>query len=151
VIDPTTTNTGTSMHGMTHTEGGDQPGVQKCVTFSMSKFAALLERLLATPEGAGSLLDNCGILGFTECTEGRSHNATTAPGIPMIVAGRAGGSLVHPGIHYKSPAKGDLPSEGNGRNVSVVPLTLMQALGTGITSWGEGPGQAMKVISELLV
>ena len=24
-IDPTTTNTGTSMHGFTHTEGGDQP------------------------------------------------------------------------------------------------------------------------------
>jgi Protein of unknown function (DUF1552) len=151
VIDPTTTNTGTSMHGMTHTEAGDQPGVQKCVTFSMSKFAALLERLLATPEGAGSLLDNCGILGFTECTEGRSHNAMNPPGIPMIVAGRAGGSLVHPGIHYKSPGKGDQPSEGNGRNVSVVPLTLMQALDTGITSWGQGPGQATKVISELLV
>jgi Protein of unknown function (DUF1587) len=151
VIDPTTTNTGTSMHGMTHSEGGDQPGVQKCVTFSMSKLAALLERLLATPEGAGSLLDNCAILGFTECTEGRSHNAMSQPGIPMIVAGRAGGSLVHPGIHYKSPDKGDQPSEGNGRNVSVVPLTLMQALDTGITSWGEGPGQATKVISELLV
>jgi hypothetical protein len=151
VIDPTTTNTGTSMHGMTHSEGGDQPGVQKCVTFSMSKLAALLERLLATPEGAGSLLDNCGILGFTECTEGRSHNAMSQPGIPMIVAGRAGGSLVYPGIHYKSPDKGDQPSEGNGRNVSVVPLTLMQALDTGITSWGEGPGQATKVISELLV
>src|SRR5262249_7049193 len=94
-IDPTTTNTGTSMHGMTHSEGGDQPGVQQCVTFSMSKLAALLERLLATPEGTGSLLDNCAILAFSECTEGRSHNATTAPGIPMIVAGRGGGSLVH--------------------------------------------------------
>ena len=44
----------------------------------MTKFAALLERLLATPEGAGSLLDNCAILGFTECTEGRTHNAQTS-------------------------------------------------------------------------
>jgi hypothetical protein len=150
-IDPTTTNTGTSMHGMTHTEAGDQPGVQKCVTFSMSKFAALLEKLLATKEGSGSLLDNSAILGFTECTEGRSHNATSQPGIPMLVAGRAGGSLVHPGIHYKSPMQGDQPSETNGRNVSVVPLTLMQALGTGITTWGKGAGKATKVISELLV
>ena len=29
--------------------------------------------------------------------------------------------------------------------------TLRIGLGTGITSWGEGPGQATKVISELLV
>jgi hypothetical protein len=149
-IDPTTTNTGTSMHGFTHQEGGDQPNVQKCVTFSMSKFATLLERLLALPEGAGTLLDNCAILGFTECSEGRTHNAQNQPGIPMIVAGRAGGALVHPGIHYQSPPKGDLASEGNGRNVSVVPLTLMQAMGTGITSFGAGAGLATKVITELL-
>jgi len=149
-IDPTTTNTGTSMHGLTHTEGGDQPNVQKCVTFSMSKLAALLERLLATPEGTGSLLDGCAILGFTECIEGRSHDATHQPGLPLIVAGRAGGGLVHPGIHYRSPLQGDAASESRGRNVSVVPLTLMQALGTGIPSWGVGAGQATKPISELL-
>jgi hypothetical protein len=151
MIDPTTTNTGTSMHGFTHSEGGDQPNVQKCVQFSMAKFAALLERLLATPEGSGSLLDNCAILGFTECSEGRSHNAMNQPGIPFIVAGGGGGSLVHPGIHYKSPMQGDSASETNGRNVSVVPLTLMQALGTGITTWGTDAGKATKVIAELLV
>jgi hypothetical protein len=150
MIDPTTTNTGTSMHGFTHQEGGDQPNVQTCITFSMSKFANLLERLLAAPEGAGTLLDNCAILGFTECSEGRTHNAQNQPGIPMIVAGRAGGALVHPGIHYASPLMGDAPNERNGRNVSCVPLTLMQAMGTSITSWGTGAGLATKVISELL-
>jgi hypothetical protein len=72
------------------------------------------------------------------------------PGIPVIIAGRAGGSLIHPGIHYQSPLRGDAASETKGRNVSVVPLTLMQALGTGITSWGSGAGKASKVISELL-
>jgi hypothetical protein len=150
-IDPTTTNTGTSMHGFTHQEAGDQPNVQTCVTFSMSKFANLLERLLALKEGAGTLLDNCAILGFTECSEGRTHNAQNQPGIPMIVAGGGGGTLVHPGIHYASPLKGDAPNETNGRNVSCVPLTLMQAMGTGITSFGTGAGLATKVISELLV
>jgi len=54
-------------------------------------------------------------------------------------------------VDYKSPTQGDLPSEKNGRNVSIVPLTLMEALGTGITSWGTGAGQATKVIAELLV
>jgi hypothetical protein len=150
-IDPLDTNTGTSMHGMTHSEGGEQPGVQKCVSYAMAKFAALLERLLATRDGTGSLLDSCAIFGFTECSEGRSHNAAEQPGIPIIVAGRGGGSLVHPGIHYKSPLQGDLQSETKGRNVSVVPLTLMQALGTGITSWGTGLGKATEVITELLV
>ena len=150
MIDPTTTNTGTSMHGYTHQEGGDQPNVQKCVTYSMSKFASLLERLLALTEGAGTLLDNCAILGFTECSEGRTHNAQNQPGIPMIVAGRAGGALVHPGIHYASPMKGDAANETVGRNVSCVPLTLMQAVDTGITSFGAGAGLATKVISELL-
>jgi hypothetical protein len=149
-IDPTTTNTGTSMHGFTHQEPGDQPNVQTCVKFSMSKLANLLERLLALQEGAGTLLDNCAILGFTECSEGRSHNAQNQPGIPMIVAGRAGGALVHPGIHYASPMTGDAPNENNGRNVSCVPLTLMQAMGTGVTSWGSEAGLATKVISELL-
>lgn len=151
MIDPTTTNTGTSMHGFTHSEGGDQPNVQKCVMFSMQKFAAFLTRLKNTPEGDGTLLDNCAILGFTECSEGRSHNAMEQPGIPFIIAGRGGGALVHPGIHYKSPLRGDASSESKGRNASVVPLTMMQALGTGITSWGVAEGKATKVISELLV
>jgi Protein of unknown function (DUF1552) len=150
-IDPTTSNTGTSMHGFTHNEGGEQPNVQKCVTFAITKLAALLERLMAIQEGAGNLLDNCAILGFTECTEGRSHNAQNQPGIPMLIAGRAGGSLVHPGIHFRSSNTGDTASETKGRNVSCVPLTLMQAVGAGIPTWGAGAGLATKVISELLV
>jgi hypothetical protein len=44
-MDPNDTNTGTSMHAFTHTDGGSQPNVQKCVTFAMGKLAAFLERL----------------------------------------------------------------------------------------------------------
>jgi hypothetical protein len=151
--DPATTNTGSSMHGMTHEEGGDQPGVQECVLYSMQNFATLIERLRDIPEGDGNVLDNCAILAFTDVDEGQSHNylqSSSLNGLPMIVAGRAGGALVHPGIHYRSPQQGDEPGEGSGRNASVVPLTIMQALGTGITSFGEGPGQATAVIDELL-
>jgi hypothetical protein len=151
VIDPTTTDTGTSMHAMTHQQGGDQPGVQTCVRFAMTKLAGLLERLKGIPEATGNVLDNCAILAFSECTEGRGHNATQPPGIPMLVAGRAGGRLVYPGVHYRSAAVGDKPSETRGRNVSCVPLTIMQALSTGITTWGTAAGQATRPISELLV
>lgn len=149
-IDPNTTDTGTSMHAYTHYEGGDQPNVRICVNFAMTKLALMLERLKATPEGDGNLLDNCGIFAFTECTEGRGHNATVAPGIPIIIAGRAGGRLVHPGIHWVSPGQGTEPGEDRGRNVSAVPLTLMRALDTGLTRWGNEQGQATQVIDELL-
>jgi uncharacterized protein DUF1552 len=150
-LDPNSTDTGTSMHAFTHYEGGDQPNVQICVTYAMTKLALMIQRLKDTPEGVGSLLDNCGILAFTECTEGRGHNATVAPGIPIIIAGRAGGSLVHPGVHYVSPPQGDQPGEDRGRNVSCVPLTLMKALDTGLISWGDAEGRATSVIQELLV
>ncbi|MFO0727327.1 MAG: DUF1552 domain-containing protein [Myxococcota bacterium] len=150
-LDPNTTDTGTSMHAYTHYEGGDQPNVAICVNYAMTKLALMLERLKNTPEGAGNLLDNCGIFAFSECTEGHTHNATVAPGIPILVAGRAGGALVHPGIHWVSPGQGDGPGENRGKNVSAVPLTLMQALGTGITSWGNDEGRATRVIQELLV
>ena len=95
-------------------EGGDQPNVQKSVAVAMSNFASLIERLLATPDGGISLLHNSAILGFSECSEGKSHNAMEQPGIPCIVAGRGGGSLVHPGIHYKSP-HGPLTAEHESR------------------------------------
>src|SRR5262249_42877715 len=65
----------TSMHAMTHTEPGDQPNVHQCVMFSMSHYAALLERLAALPEGDGNLLDNCAIFGFSEVSEGATHHA----------------------------------------------------------------------------
>ncbi|MBX7100128.1 MAG: DUF1552 domain-containing protein [Myxococcaceae bacterium] len=151
VLDPNDSNTGTSMHAYTHQDGGDQPNVQKCVTYAMSKLAALLEKLKATPEGTGNLLDACAIMAFSEHTEGRTHNSTQPPGIPVLIAGRAGGALVHPGIHYKAPLQGDRASETRGRNVSAVPLTLMQAVDAGISTWGVAEGQATKVISELLV
>lgn len=150
-LDPNSTDTGTSMHAFTHYEGGDQPNVQICVRYAMTKLALMLERLKDTPEGAGNLLDNCGIMAFSECTEGHTHNATQAPGIPIILAGRAGGRLVHPGIHYVSPAQGDAASEDRGRNVSCVPLTLMHALDTGHTAWGSDQGRATEPIRELLL
>ena len=74
-IDPTTTNTGTSMHGMTHSEGGDQPSVQKCVDLLDDEVRRAARAPARHARGRRSLLDNCAILGFTECTEGRSHNA----------------------------------------------------------------------------
>ncbi|MFO0593912.1 MAG: DUF1552 domain-containing protein [Myxococcaceae bacterium] len=149
-IDPNTTDTGTSMHAFTHWEGGDQTNVGKCVQYAMTRFALLLEKLKATPEGTGNLLDACGIMGFTECTEGRGHNATQPPGIPILIAGKLGGRLVHPGIHFVSPTPGS-GAEPRGRNVSAVPLTLMTALDTGLTTWGTAEGKATSPISELLV
>ena len=59
--------------------------------------------------------------------------------------------LKHPGVHYRSPLQGELASETRGRNVSAVPLTMMQAVDAGITSWGNAAGRATQLISEPLV
>jgi hypothetical protein len=46
----------------------------------------------------------------------------------ILVAGRGGGFLKYPGIHFR----------GNGQNTSDVLLSAMQAAGTGVTSVGAG-------------
>jgi hypothetical protein len=120
----------TEHHGLSHDEGGDQPQMHAVTTFIMGKLATFLERLKATPEGAGNLLDNCAILASSDVAEGQPHSIND---YPIIVAGRAGGALVHPGIHYRS---------GNGENTSNVLLALLQAMDLDVSEYGNGPGRS---------
>jgi hypothetical protein len=58
----------------------------------------------------------------------------------MLLAGSAGGK-VKPGIHVA----------GAGSPVSRLGLTVQQALGMPVDSWGQGSLQTSKPISEILV
>ncbi len=62
-------------------------------------FAYLLERLQATPDGDGTLLDNSLILYGSGMSDGNSHNHTP---LPFVVAGGAAGRL-EGGRHIKAP------------------------------------------------
>lgn len=117
-----------SHHTMTHDEPGDQPLVHAATVFIVGQFARLLEIFQATPEGAGNLLDSCAILGTTDLPEGKDHGWND---YPILVAGRAGGALRHPGVHYRSRT---------GENTSIVPLTLLRAVGLPLETFGRRGG-----------
>jgi len=98
--------------------------------------AYLISKLKSVTVGAGTLLDQCAILFTTEVQEGRNH---LTDNIPMIVAGRAGGAL-RTGQHIHAA----------GESTSKVHLTLLEALGVPVTSFGAGPGLATDTVPELL-
>jgi len=113
-------------HTYTHIEPGEQPLVQKHILLHMQQIAYLIAKLKAVTVGAGTLLDQCAILFSTDVQEGLNH---LTDNMPMIVAGRAGGAL-KTGLHVA----------GAGANTSNVHLTLLQAVGAPVTSFGGGPG-----------
>jgi hypothetical protein len=124
-------------HGLTHDEAGDQPTVNAINAFIVSKFATFLERLQQTAEGTGNLLDRSAILASSDVAEGQPHSLRD---YPILVAGRAGGVLRYPGVHYRSTTR---------ENTSKVLLTMLQAVGMPLTSFGTGGGLTSEVVSAI--
>ncbi len=58
--------------------------------FHVEQFAAFLKRLKATPEGKGTLLDNCMIVYGSAIADGNRH---THHDLPVVLAGRGGGTI----------------------------------------------------------
>ena len=129
-----------SLHQIAHDERASgpelQPTVHAATIYKIEQMAYFLERLRQTPEGAGNLLDSCGILCTTELSEGYTHSNDE---FPIIVAGKAGGALKG-GYHYRSPNK---------ENTSKVLLTLLRAMGDPRPSFGVDAGRTSDVIPEL--
>jgi hypothetical protein len=121
---------GTEHHGLSHDEPGDQPQMHEITTFIMAKLGSFLQRLKDTPEGDGNLLDRSAILASSDTAEGQPHSIND---YPIIIAGRANGALVHPGIHYRS---------SNGENTTNALLALLQAMDLQVTEYGNGPGRS---------
>ena len=65
--------------------------------FHARQVSYILQRLKATPEGNGSLLDNCMIVYGAGISDGNRHNNEN---LPIIVAGGAGGAI-RPGRHIR--------------------------------------------------
>lgn len=94
--------------------------------FTIDQFAYLLNHLRETPDGTSNLLDNCAILAGSDCMDGWSHDFDQWRHLACLVAGGGGGRLVHPGIHTVQ----------EGRNISDVALTVLQAVVPEVTSIG---------------
>ena len=127
----------TEHHGLSHDEPGDQPQMHRITTFIMAKLATFLERLRDTPEGDGNLLDRCAILASSDTAEGQPHSIND---YPIVVAGRANGALVHPGIHYRS---------SSGENTTDVLLALLQAMDLEVEEYGNGGGRSTRPLAAI--
>ena len=122
-------------HTLTHNEGGSQPIVDRSIRYIMGNFAKFIQRLADLKEGAGSVLDNCAIMGYSEVAQGSNHSRRD---IPLIIAGRAGGAL-RTGLHHR----------GSRESATKVHLTLARAVGLNWSSFGEDENRVDSTISQI--
>lgn len=130
-----------SHHQLTHDEPVDrdlgyQPRSTAFSQISMRAWARFVEKLATTPEGDGSLLDNCLVMAHSDHSFAKSH---LVAGIPVMVAGKAAGRVT-PGVHVR----------GNGEPASRIGLTMLQVMGVQVSRWGTGSLQTSQPISEIL-
>ena len=114
-------------HQMTHDESVDrslgyQPRSQRFLVEAMGCWRYLLNALDSIPEGDGTLLDNLAIFAHSGTEFPKQHGTQN---IPIMVAGSAGGRL-QPGQHIA----------GGASPISRVALTLQQAFGVPVSTWG---------------
>ena len=130
-----------SFHQLTHEEPVDPKlGYQPQSTFfiekSIAAYGTLLQKMAAVKEGDRTLLDNSLVLATSESNFAKLH---TIENLPILVAGTGGGKWKS-GQHIAG--KGD-PS-------SRVGLTIQQALGMPVDSWGSDAMKTSKPFTEVL-
>jgi hypothetical protein len=130
-----------SFHDLTHSEPVDpklgyQPGAAFFTENSMAAFGQFLGMCEAVKEGAGTLLDHSLILATSDTNDARVHSIDS---LPIMVAGTAGGK-------WKSGGH----MAGKGDPSSRIGLTVQQALGMPVGSWGSGAMLTSKPISEVI-
>ncbi len=80
-------------HGLSHEPNSNQDAranLVKIYTWYADRFAYLLDRLAAVPEGDGTVLDNTLVVWGSEIGVGNSH---TFENVPFVLAGGAGGAI----------------------------------------------------------
>jgi len=134
---------GSSMtfHLYTHEESADpklgyQPEATSFMLHCAEGFRDVIAALDEIREGPGTLLDRTVILAHTDVSYARFH---TIDNMPLLTAGGASGRL-KTGLHIR--AKGDA--------VTRLGLTLQQAVGVPVNSWGSDSNQTSRTITEVL-
>jgi hypothetical protein len=112
-------------HDLSHDGAGAQDVIEKITVFTMEELAKMLVKFRDTPDGAGNLLDSLALLATSDTSDGEAHSVND---YPIVIAGKAGGALKHPGVYYHS----------NGEHTNKVLLTLLRGVGLDIAELGEG-------------
>ena len=124
-------------HDLTH-DAGQNDMVDAATIFTMQQLAYLLEQLHGASEGAGNILDNSVLFASSDASSGLTHSTSD---MPIVLAGGGGGTLVHPGIHYRSPS---------GENTSDILLAMLQCVVPEATEVGSGNGHSTTPLAALL-
>lgn len=96
--------------------------------FHAKQFAYLVQRMKSTPEGDGSLLDNCMILYGAGISDGNRHNNEN---LPIVIAGKAGGTIRtgrHVRYDFETP-------------MSNLFLSMMDRMGVHADTFGDSTGR----------
>lgn len=128
-------------HILSHEEPMDTAaGYQPTTTWFQERYMEMLRDVVAAMdgirEGDQTLLDRSVILVSTDVGYAKTHDCNN---IPVFSIGGANGKL-KTGIHVAAP--GDTPAR--------VGLTLQQAIGLPVQSWGTDGNQTSKAFSEVL-
>ncbi len=131
----------TSHHSYTHEEPVDPVlGYQVKVAWfqrqyfeNLRDYAAMLD---SVKEGDKSLLDRSILFAFTDHSAPRLHSILN---YPFITIGNANGAI-KTGMHFSTP----------GDTAARVTLTMQQAMGVHVSSWGAGSNQCNSPVSGVL-
>jgi hypothetical protein len=116
-------------HPLTHHRGHPDfiEKVTKINTFHVELFAGFVQKLKATADGDGTLLDRSAILYGSALSDGNAHSNTD---LPLVVAGHAGG--IRGGRHVGAEL---------GTPVANLFVQLMNCLGIETDSFSDSTGQ----------
>ena len=121
-------------HGLSH-HGGSAAKIEsvtKINVFHMTQFAYFLDRLRATPDGDGTLLDHVLVLYGCGLSDSNQHLHND---LPILVAG--GRDRLAGGRHVRLPA--DTP-------LTNLQLTMLDALGVPLERFGDSTGQVREAL-----
>jgi len=118
-------------HGLSHhrEDKRKMDKIRKIDKFYVEQFAYFLERLKATQEGEGSLLDNCMVVYGSGHSDANRHDHDD---LPVILAGGGGGSLT-PGRHVWMPRRDKTP-------MTNLYLALLERMGVRAERHGDSTG-----------
>ncbi|QDT04115.1 hypothetical protein K227x_25030 [Rubripirellula lacrimiformis] len=117
-------------HELSHHENNETKiaQYQKINEWHVARFARMIEKMRAVPEGDGTLLDHSMIMFGSSFSDGNRHDPDN---LPILLAGRGGGAI-QPGRHLA--AEGQVP-------LCNLYLSMLRKHGMELESFGDSNGE----------
>jgi hypothetical protein len=117
-------------HGLTHHQGNPEKieKVRLINEYHVRQFTYLLDKLKATKDGDGTLLDNSMIIYGSALADGNAHQHNN---LPTVLAGRAGGTI-KAGRHLRYPDETPITN---------LYLSMLDRMGVPVENFGDSSGR----------